>query len=116
MKQYEREADLFCIHCNKETPHKVVYINDKITKIECEQCHQSIETEIDIVKEFYKEMYDKIATKPERIIEDYEKNPKKFIVNFPFRMVSKPYRVLKDLNHSRKIIDQYKYKHKNHSK
>ncbi|MDD9148915.1 MULTISPECIES: bh protein [unclassified Sporolactobacillus] len=110
MKKHEVEADLFCTNCDRETAHKIVYINDQIAQIECEQCHQAINMEIDVVKEFYKELYQKIATKPTRITQEYRQDLSAFLRKLPFRVISKPYRVIKELNESRKIIEQYRQK------
>ncbi|GGL57157.1 bh protein [Sporolactobacillus putidus] len=111
MKKHEMEAVLFCSNCDHETPHKIVYINDQIAQIECQQCHHAIDLEIDVVKEFYKELYKKISTKPARITNEYRQDLSIFLRKLPFRVISKPYRVMKELNESRKIIEQYRQKY-----
>lgn len=110
MKRTEMEASLFCIHCNDETPHLIVYINNEITSIQCEDCNQITGIKVDVMKEFYKEIYKRISTKPSRITEEYKQDLSKFLHRLPFRVISKPYRLMRDLNESRKIIKQYREK------
>jgi hypothetical protein len=104
------EANLFCIHCNDETPHMITYINNEITKIECEDCHNIVAIKVDIMKEFYKEIYERVSTKPSRITQEYKKDLSVFLYRLPIRVVSKPYRLMRDLNESRKIIKKHRKK------
>ena len=67
MKQTEMEANLHCTRCQEETLHSIVYVNDQMKSVECTECHQKISVKVDIMKEFYKEVYEKIATKPKRV-------------------------------------------------
>ncbi|AVD55127.1 MULTISPECIES: bh protein [Heyndrickxia] len=113
MKKFEMEADLYCIRCKTEVAHKVTYINDIITKIECEQCHRVIDKNIDFGKVFYQEIYNRISTKPLRLTEEYKQDLSEFLSKLPFRVITKPYRVMKDLNETRKIIVEYKTHHHN---
>ncbi|MBD1381740.1 bh protein [Metabacillus arenae] len=110
MKRSEMEASLFCTYCNEETPHMIVYINDEITSIECEDCHHIVEIKVDIMKEFYKELYERISTKPSRITHEYKRGLISFLSKLPMRAASKPYRLMSDLNQSRKVIRQFKKK------
>ncbi len=104
------DANLFCIYCNDETPHVLVYLNDEITRIECKECHHIVELKVDIMKEFYKEIYERVSTKPSRITSEYKKDLSSFLSKLPIRIASKPYRLMHDLNESRKIIRKYKKK------
>ncbi|MGE8203735.1 bh protein [Heyndrickxia sp. NPDC080065] len=108
MKKSEMEAGLFCIHCNDETPHLIVYINNEITSIKCEDCNQITDIKVDVMKEFFKEIYKRVSTKPSRITEEYNQDLSKFLQRLPYRVISKPYRLMRDLNESRKIINQYR--------
>lgn len=110
MKKSEMEASLFCIHCNDETPHLIVYINNEITSVQCENCQTNKGIQLDVMKEFYKEIYKRVSTKPSRITEEYKKDLSKFLHRLPYRVLSKPYRLMRDLNESRKIIVQYRKK------
>jgi NAD-dependent SIR2 family protein deacetylase len=106
------EADLFCIKCNEDVPHQVVYINDKISHVECEVCQRSTDMPINPKREFYKEVYKRISSKPSRITDEYRKDLSHFLISLPKRVISKPYRLMKDINESRKIIFGYDKKDK----
>jgi hypothetical protein len=110
MKRSEMEANLFCPYCNDETPHVIVYINNEITSIECEDCHRIVNIKVDIMKEFYKEVYEQISTKPSRITLEYKRGLSSFLSRLPKRVASKPYRLMRYLNESRKVIKQYRKK------
>ncbi|MFB8734185.1 hypothetical protein ACEQPO_10190 [Bacillus sp. SL00103] len=47
--------------------------------VECTECHQKISVQVDIMKEFYKEVYGKIATKLKRMTQEYKANLNGFI-------------------------------------
>jgi hypothetical protein len=108
MEIHEMEADLFCIHCEEEVPHKLIYINDRLSRIECEVCHRVVELSLDIKREAMKELYERISTKPARITHEYKEDLSHFLVTFPLRVVSKPFRLLKEIHDTRKIIKNYK--------
>jgi hypothetical protein len=110
MKEAEMKASLFCLHCNDETPHSIVYINNEITRVQCEDCNHIVGIKVDIMKEFYKEVYERVCTKPSRITKEYKQDLSHFLSRLPIRVVSKPYRLMRDLNETRKIIQQYRSK------
>lgn len=112
MKRTVMEADLFCIQCKDDVPHQVVYINDKISHVECEVCHRSSDMPINPKREFYKEVYKRIASKPSRITDEYREDLSHFLISLPKRVLSKPYRLMKDINESRKIIHEIETKDK----
>ncbi len=107
MKETEMKASLFCLQCNDDTPHSIIYINDEITSVRCEECQHTVSIQVDIMKEFYKEIYERVFTKPSRITQEYRQDLSHFLSRLPFRVASKPYRLMRDLNESRKIIQQY---------
>lgn len=104
------EAALFCSHCREEVNHEITYINDDIKSIRCEQCNKTKQLRVDVNKKFYKEVYDRISSKPTRITQEYKDDLSHLLVSLPVRTVSKPYRLLKDVNASRKILKRYKQK------
>ncbi|SUV04027.1 Uncharacterised protein [Priestia megaterium] len=108
MKSSEMNADLYCITCNGETPHIISYVNGNLESVKCEECERGMKIQRDIMKEFYKEVYDRISTKPSRITTEYKEDLSGFLYKLPVRVISKPYRMISDLNHSRKIIKQFK--------
>ncbi|MCP8970661.1 bh protein [Ectobacillus ponti] len=108
MKSSELESSFYCIHCDTEQPHVIVYINDKIRSIECENCHHIVEFKIDIMKEFYKEVYNKISRKPSKITQEYKQDLNHFLTSIPLRVVSKPFRFIRYLEETHKVIKRYK--------
>ncbi len=62
------------------------------------------------MKEFYNELYQRIASKPSRITNEYREDLSHFLFSLPIRVISKPYRLAKDMNQSHKVIRQYKNK------
>ncbi|MBP3039856.1 bh protein [Bacillaceae bacterium Marseille-Q3522] len=113
MKKTVMEADLFCISCKNDVPHKVTYINDKLSEVECKNCHRIVAVPIDPKKEFLKEVYKRVSTKPSRMTEEYKSDLSHFLRSMPKRVISKPYRIMTDLHKARKIIHEYEEDHKN---
>ncbi|GAB1761849.1 hypothetical protein PMEGAS70_38560 [Priestia megaterium] len=64
--------------------------------------------QVDVYKEFYKEVYKRVSTKPNRVSKKYKKDINKFLIGVPIRLVSKPYRLIKDFNESMRTIHRYK--------
>ena len=110
MKVKKMEAGLYCVHCKEEVNHEITYINSDIKSIRCLQCNRTKQLKVDLKKEFYKEIYERIATKPTRMTEEYRKDLSHLLLSLPVRAIKKPYRVLKDVNSSRKVIKTYKSK------
>lgn len=108
MKIKKMEAGLYCLHCKEEVDHEITYINSQIKSIRCLQCDKTKELRIDMKKEIYKEIIDRISTKPTRITEEYRKDLSHLLFSLPVRVIKKPYRLLKDVNSSRKVIRTYK--------
>lgn len=108
VKSSEMESDLYCITCNEETPHIITYINGNLESVKCEECERVMKIQRNIMKEFYKEVYDRISTKPSRITTEYKEDLSRFLYRLPIRVISKPYRIMSDLNESRKVIKRFK--------
>lgn len=113
MKKHDMYAGLFCIHCNEETEHKVTYVNNEISRIECNQCHHIIKLNVDLMKEFYREVFDHIATKPSRMTEEYKKDLSQFLFSLPIRVVTKPYRFYRYLKDTVDVFKESR-ENKNH--
>jgi hypothetical protein len=110
MKVKKMEAGLYCLHCKEEVDHEITYINSQIKSIRCLQCNKTKELKIDMKKELYREIVERISTKPTRMTEEYRKDLSHLLFSLPFRAIKKPYRLLKDVNTSRKVIQTYKKK------
>lgn len=110
MKISEMKADLYCIECNDDTLHNIVYLNSEIKCVECEECNRKVEVKVDLKKEVYKEIYNRVTTKPSRISQEYKKDLSKFLIKLPRRVVSKPYRAVRYLNKARNLTKKMKFK------
>ncbi|WP_208590017.1 bh protein [Gracilibacillus suaedae] len=108
MERSEMEIELYCTQCLDHTLHQITYINDKISKIECEECHNLLQVRLDIKKEFLKESYHKAMAKPQQIRKEYKKDRSDFLIRFPFRAITKPYRLVKYFNQSWKVMKAYR--------
>ncbi|WP_273124246.1 bh protein [Bacillus weihaiensis] len=108
MEIKEMEALLFCVYCKEEVDHSITYVNDKLKNVECLECQHKMEINLNVNREFYKEIYKRISSKPERMTKEYREDLSHFLYSLPVRVVSKPYRILKDINQSRKIIRGFK--------
>ncbi|GAB2546068.1 bh protein [Gracilibacillus alcaliphilus] len=104
MKRSEMETELFCTQCMDHTLHQISYLNEKISKIECEQCHHVVKLRLDVKKEFLKESYYKAVSKPGQIRRELKEGKGDFLIHFPARVVTKPYRLVKYLNESWKVV------------
>ena len=49
MKEKRMESFLYCLDCDEETSHTILYINDEIYHIECRNCGR--EYGVGVVKE-----------------------------------------------------------------
>ncbi|QKS72456.1 bh protein [Paenalkalicoccus suaedae] len=106
------EADLYCIDCKEETPHEIVYVQDKISYIRCLECERAIEIDRNLMHEYGKHMYRSIANKPKQFTEEYRQDLSNFLFKLPVRIISKPYRFAKDFTRDVKEIRRYKHEHK----
>ncbi|SDW44646.1 hypothetical protein SAMN05421781_1461 [Marinococcus luteus] len=115
MKKRKELIYLQCAHCKEETPHNVEYINGDVYSMACRTCGRELTLNRDIMKEWYSEVYDRVTTKPTRLTEEYKESRTPFVVRLPFRMASKPYRLMRDLNDTQKTLRYYKNKQKKSS-
>jgi transcription elongation factor Elf1 len=104
MKISEIDVTLYCSHCHDETLHHVQYLNDKIQSIDCTNCHRTIETEMNPMRELYKEVYKRVLSKPNRLTKEYQTDHGKFIEEIPKRVLSKPLRFVKYLHETREAL------------
>lgn len=108
----EMEVALFCIHCNDEQDHVITYINNHISRIECKNCGHSVEIKVDLLKEPYKEVYEKIVHKPAEITEEYRKDLSRFLLSLPIRIIRKPYRIYRYIRQTRDVFKTYNKKYR----
>lgn len=94
----QMKAMLFCLHCSMETEHTITYVGNVIKSIKCEECGTEIELKREaLVKDYTSDFIDRIMTKPTRMTEELEKDLTGFLCSMPIRILTKPYRVLKEV-------------------
>lgn len=92
-------TELYCINCNKKTPHRVEYISGIISKIVCEECGHITDLSKEKLLKYYTEnAFSRVISKPERFKKEVKKDFSHFIFSLPFRLLSKPYRVAKEFH------------------
>lgn len=111
MKISELDVSLYCSRCHDETLHRVQYLNDKIHSTECTNCHRKIEMNLNPTRELYKEVYKRITSKPSRLTKEYKEDLSKFVGGFPKRVISKPYRLMRNVDETWKAFKKLKDHH-----
>lgn len=97
MSKSHVQAYLFCILCEKETPHEIEYKNEQISQITCKECEIKIQLNQDFVNKHFKEEFvSRVLSKPTRMTSEMEKDLSNFLRSLPSRVITKPYRVYKE--------------------
>ncbi len=98
------KGKLFCLHCQKETPHTLIYVGHPLSgksylkKIKCENCKTVIELDrIKILEVYSKRMVKRVFTKPNRLTNEIKADLTNFIKSLPIRIITKPYRTAKEI-------------------
>ncbi|WP_232696321.1 hypothetical protein [Brevibacillus daliensis] len=98
MKETAIETELYCMTCLGQAPHTVIYVNDILYKVTCEQCGKESVMEPDLIKEIYTQYVDRIISKPHRITQEFREDLSHFISTLPYRVISKPYRTYQEFS------------------
>ncbi len=113
------EVELLCIICGANTVHTLQYKADQLTVIECTECHRRVEVchepscsedhhaahaqtvRHDEMSSLYRaDFLKRVLTKPRRMEEELREDLTLFMATLPLRLITKPYRLLRDvLNH-----------------
>ena len=98
MKDEEAKIVLFCINCNKESPHTVNYIGSYLRSVSCNNCSRTIEIDRRHLRTVFAEDFiNRILTKPHRMTEDMKKAIAILMPFFPKRLIREPIKVLKEI-------------------
>ena len=98
MKDEKTKIVLFCVNCNKESPHTVHYIGSYLKSVKCDSCLKMIEIDRRHLRTVFAEDFiDRILTKPHRINEDMKKAVAILMPFFPKRLIREPLKVLKEI-------------------
>jgi hypothetical protein len=98
MKDEKAKIVLFCVNCNKESPHTVYYIGNYLRSVVCDNCNKKIEIDRRHLKTvFAEEFINRILTKPHRVTEDMKKAIATLMPFFPKRLFKEPLKVMKEI-------------------
>ncbi|MGX7350607.1 hypothetical protein RU97_GL001589 [Enterococcus canis] len=104
---YEEQAALFCMHCQKETPHHIHYLDQQIASIDCQICQNQISIDLDAMKIFHQYLYERLISKPGRLTEEARQDFSHFLTSLPMRIVSKPVRFSQEYAQMNKEVRDY---------
>jgi GTPase SAR1 family protein len=108
MKISEIDVTLYCSNCHDETLHHIQYLNNKIQSIDCTNCHRKQVTEMNPMRELYKEVYKRVTSKPTRLTKEYKKDFSHFIEGLPKRVLSKPLRLINYISETKEALRKIK--------
>lgn len=91
-----QQTEMFCIRCADDTIHTITTIHQTLHKIECMECGKEVVANRDIHNQFYHDYLDRVLTKRGRIQKEFQQNKSKFVLSFPFRVMSKPLRMFRE--------------------
>jgi len=98
MKDKEAKITLFCVNCNKETPHTVFYIRNYLRSVVCDNCNKRIEIDRRHLRTVFAEDFiNRILTKPHRVTEDMKRAFATLMPFFPKRLFREPLKVLREI-------------------
>lgn len=92
------KAELYCLHCNRDTSHIVTYVGKTLRSIKCTECGSELEIRREkLIENYAVDFIERILTKPYRMNRELEKDLTKFILSLPIRIITKPYRIAKEV-------------------
>ncbi len=98
MKDEETKIILFCVNCNKESPHTVHYIGSYLRSVSCDSCGRRIEIDRRRLKTVFAEDFiNRILTKPHRVTKDMKKAVATLMPFLPRRLFREPLKVVKEI-------------------
>ena len=92
------KTSLVCSWCFSEALTTITYVGDSIAKIECENCKHVFKVPRTVLYSYLiSDCENRSFTKPVRLAREIRDDPSHFIVGLPFRIMSKPLRMAKEL-------------------
>lgn len=89
---------LFCLCCNKETSHTIIYKGGYLEDIKCSICGNEIRIDREKLLETYTaDFIDRVLTKPHRLTEEIKRDLSQFLKSIPIRILTKPYRIAREI-------------------
>jgi len=101
------QTELYCINCKEDTVHEITYVGENIEKIACKKCESELHINEELILSAYAgDVFQRIRTKPDRISEEIKQDLGKFLCSIPIRLITKPYRMVKEYNDTKKDIQK----------
>lgn len=101
----KKQADLFCLHCQKNTMHEITYAGNRISDIECLECKTELEVNDEqVISHYMEEILHRLKTKPIRVSQDMQGHRSKYILSLPYRLVRKFVKLTQDIREFRRYI------------
>jgi uncharacterized Zn finger protein len=99
------DTELSCLHCDRETPHSIIYRGKYIHKIKCLECGTELAINSRRILDTYtSDAIERFLTRTRGINEEMRKDLTLFIAGLPVRIVTKPVRMAKE------FLDVFKQK------
>ena len=94
----EVKTFLFCLYCNKETSHTIIYKGRYLEYIRCNICGNAVRINREKLLETYTaDFIDRVLTKPQRLTEEIKRDLSQFLKSIPIRILTKPYRIAREI-------------------
>ena len=92
------DTALYCVKCDEETPHTVIYIHDEIQRIKCNQCDNvhGIDKK-ELLEHYTVDTVEHILTEPFKLSKQLREKKLSIIFSLPKRILTKPYRIAKEI-------------------
>jgi len=92
------KTTLLCSWCFREAPTLITYVADSIVRIECQKCGHLFKVSRATLYSYLVSDWEKRSfTKPARLAREIKNDPSHFIIGLPFRVMSKPLRMAREL-------------------
>lgn len=92
------ETYLYCVECDKETEHIVIYLDDEIKSIKCKKCDRvSGIDKKELIEKYTIETAEHILKEPLRLNKRIKEHGSRFLFSFSKRLITKPYRVFNEV-------------------
>lgn len=99
-KDGKDEIECYCLNCKEETLHTFYYVEGYLKSGKCEICGKEFKNKKTLLKAYLKELAERIASKPEDVLEKIEnKGVKKFLSELSHEIPEKSIKELIKLYH-----------------
>ncbi|MDI3548743.1 MAG: hypothetical protein PWR10_2395 [Halanaerobiales bacterium] len=91
------ETELFCIECEEETVHTVIYLDNKIQRVKCNKCGSVFGIDHKKLIELHTlSTAEHILKEPFKLNKELKEKGTQFLFSLPKRLLTKPYRITKE--------------------